>query len=288
VRRFILLFTGLLLALPAAAQPAKPRTILFVGNSFTYGALSPVRRYRPNAVTDLNRTGVGGVPALFKTFAEEARLDWTVSLETQGGMPLAFHWNERRALLDRAWDVVVLQEYSSLDRERPGDTASYRQYAPMLAGMFAKRNPKVDVELMATWTRADLTFRPGSPWSGKPVTAMALDVRRAAESVRASSPLIRGVIPVGEAWNRAIATGLADPNPYDGVAFGQIDLWSWDQYHASAFGYYLEALVVFGRVTGTDPTTLGAKERAADDLGISPEVAASLQRIARAELAAQR
>lgn len=273
---------------PAPRPPVAPRTILFVGNSFTFGALSPVRRYRANAVTDLNRTGVGGMPALFKTFAEEARQPWNVSLETQGGMSLGFHWNERRQLLDRAWDVVILQEYSALDRERPGDATAYRQYAPMLAAMFARRNPRVDIQLLATWSRADMIWRPGSPWSGKPVSAMALDVRRAADGVKALSPNIRGVIPVGEAWNRAIATGLADPNPYDGIAWGQIDLWSWDQYHASAYGYYLEALVVFGRVTGIDPTTLGAKERAADDLGLSPEIAVALQRIARTELAAQR
>lgn len=271
--------------MPRGAVPARPRSILFIGNSFTYGALSPVRRYRAEAVTDLNRTGVGGVPALFKTFAEEARLDYSVSLETQGGQMLSFHWSERRSLFDRPWDVVVLQEYSALDRERAGDATSYRQYAPMLATMFAKRNPRVDVELLATWTRADLTWRPGSPWSGKPVTAMALDVRRAADAVKALSPQIRGVIPVGEAWSRAIAAGIADPDPYDGITFGQVDLWAYDHYHASTHGYYLEALMVFGKVTGVDPTTLGAKERAADDLGIAPEVAVALQRIARAELA---
>ena len=79
--------------------------------------------------------------------------------------------------------------------------------------------------------------------------------------------------------------GIADPDPYDGVAFGQVDLWTYDHYHASIQGYYLEALVVFGRVTGLDPTRLGANERAADDLGIDPRVAVQLQQIAKAQLA---
>lgn len=284
--RYVMLILAMFAALPATAAPApRPRTILFVGNSFTFGALSPVKRYRANAVSDLMRTGLGGMPALFKTFTEEAGLAYAVSLETQPGMPLSFHWQQRRVLIDRTWDVVVLQEYSTLDHARPGDATAYRQYAPLLATMLAKRNPKVEVDLLATWTRADLTFRPGSPWSGKPVSAMALDLRRAANAVKALSPVIRGVIPAGEAWNRAIASGVADANPYDGIAYGQIDLWAYDNYHASAAGYYLEALVAFGKITGVDPTKLGAGERAADDLGIAPETATALQRIAKAELA---
>jgi hypothetical protein len=111
-------------ALAQAAPPARQKTILFVGNSFTQGAHSAVKRYRADAVTDLNGDGYGGVPALFKTFAEQAGLNWKVSLETQGGKPLGFHYEERRAKLGGAYDVVVLQELSTLDRERPGDAAA--------------------------------------------------------------------------------------------------------------------------------------------------------------------
>lgn len=295
----LLLFT--LAAVPAAAQTAprpratplppptvrvaRPRSILFIGNSFTQGAHSAVKRYRNNTVVDLNGDGYGGVPALFKLFAAESGLNYAVALETDGGKTLGFHWNQRRQLVDRQWDVVILQELSTLDRERPGDPTDYRTYAPQFAAMFARNNPRVDVYLMATWSRADLVYQPGSPWSGKPVAAMAQDLRRATDGVRALSPAFRGVLPVGEAWNRAFASGIADPDPYDGVAFGQVDLWTYDHYHASIFGYYLEALVVFGRVTGLDPTRLGANERAADDLGIDPRVAVALQQIAKAQLA---
>ncbi len=51
---------------------APPRTILFLGNSFTQGAHSAVRNWHANRVTDLNREGYGGVPALFKEFADES------------------------------------------------------------------------------------------------------------------------------------------------------------------------------------------------------------------------
>ena len=60
------------------AAPAWSRTILFVGNSFTYGQNSAARFYQSDTVIDLNgpiggRT-VGGVPALFK--ASTIRSAW--------------------------------------------------------------------------------------------------------------------------------------------------------------------------------------------------------------------
>ena len=45
---------------PTSHWHAAAETILFVGNSFTYGAYSPVWKYRAETVTDLNGTGVGG------------------------------------------------------------------------------------------------------------------------------------------------------------------------------------------------------------------------------------
>jgi hypothetical protein len=115
---------------------------------------------------------------------------------------------------------------------------------------------------------------------------MAQDLRAGTDKAAAGSPYIQGVIPVGEAWNRAIDTGFADPNPYDGTGPSQIDLWAFDNYHASAFGYYLEALMVFGEVTGKDPIALGAHETAAMELGFSPAQTTALQKIAHDELAA--
>lgn len=262
-----------------------PRTILFIGNSFTFGANSPVRNWHADRVTDLNGTGLGGVPALFKEFTDEAGLRYAVSLETQGGQSLAFHYEQRRHLFDRAWDTVVLQEYSTLDRERPGDPTRYIRAVGQLASLFRVRNHAVQVQLMATWSRADQVYQPGGHWYGRPIAAMADDLRDAADRARRTNRAVSGVIPVGQAWNRAFAAGIADPNPYDGIAFGQVSMWSFDHYHASTAGYYLEALVTFGQITGVDPRTLGRAERAADELGLSPDVAVELQRIAHEQLA---
>ncbi|WP_247594826.1 DUF4886 domain-containing protein [Sphingopyxis sp. PAMC25046] len=273
----------------AAAAPAEtkaaPKTILFIGNSFTQGAHSAARNWRAGSVTDLNNAGYGGVPALFKLFTEQAGLDYRVSLETQGGKSLGFHYDERRERFDRAWDIVVLQEYSTLDRERPGDPADYIRNVGRLAALFKARNPAVDIRLAATWSRADQAYKPKGHWYGKPVSAMAEDLRAAADRARSANPAVAGVLPVGQAWNRAMTSGVADPNPYDGIGYGQLDLWAYDHYHASVAGYYLSALITFGAVTGIDPTTLGPKERGADELGLSDAQAAALQRVARDTLA---
>jgi hypothetical protein len=271
----------------AATTPSRPPIrILFIGNSFTQGAHSAVRNWHAGTVTDLNNAGYGGVPALFKTFTQEAGLAYDVSLETQGGKTLGFHYDERRQLFDRPWDVVVLQELSTLSRSRPGDATDYVTDVSRLTRFLRARNPSVRIELMGTWSRADLAYRGTGRWVGKPITTMALDLRAAADQARAAVPGVNGVLPVGEAWNRAFATGVADPNPYDGIAFGQLNLWTYDQYHASVAGYYLEALVVFGQLTGLNPRTLGRTERAADELGLSEDQAAALQQIAAEQLAA--
>lgn len=276
---------AVLLALMLAATPATAKTILFVGNSFTFGAGSAVHYFHPELVHDLNREGQGGVPALFKMFTQQAGLEWDVSLETAGGRDLAFHLANKRAEIAGAWDVVLLQDYSTLDRARPGDAAQHIRDTGRMAGLFKAANPVVKLYLETTWPRADQTYPPGTHWHGKPIRAMADDLARADALALSANREISGSVPVGEAWLRAFAQGIADPNPYDGVAFGKIDLWTWDHYHASAYGYYLAGLVIFGRVTGIDPRTLGERERAAEELGFSGLTTVALQRAAAAALA---
>ncbi len=260
---------------------ARAESILFVGNSFTFGGASPaVQGYRPETVSDLNHEGIGGVPALFKCFTKEAGLAYDVSLETAPGMNLDFHFQQKAALIARAWDHVVVQGYSTLDEKAPGDAAKIIDYSARLAQLFHAANPNVDVRLVATWSRADQTYLPSGHWLEKPIERMALDIRAAYDQAAKNSPYIRAVIPVGQAWNRAFAQGLAAANPYKSVNPGQINLWAADSYHASEYGYYLEALVIFGSVTGRDPRTLGPNEQAAARLKIWADKASALQRIA--------
>jgi hypothetical protein len=268
------------------AYAAAGTSVLFIGNSFTFGANSPVQFYRADTVTDLNHEGIGGVPALFESFTTQAGLDYDVSLETRGGSGLDFHLaNKLTEIGSKPWDAVVMHGYSTLDSDKPGDPAKLVATAGKMADVLRGRNPKVQVFLTATWSRADQTYQGSSPWSGKPIEAMARDVRAAYDTAAAAAGA-KAVIPVGEAWNRAMQSGIADPNPYDGIEANKFDLWAYDHYHASTHGYYLEALMVFGTLTGRDPRSLGETECSGYELGLSRRDAKALQQVAFDQLAA--
>lgn len=260
--------------------------VLFIGNSFTFGGRSAVQFYRKDLVTDLNGDGRGGVPALVKAFALQAGVGIDVYHELIPGSGLERHLADKAEVLGRAWDHVVMHGYSTLDKDKPGDPARLIRSAKQMAEWLHKHNPNVNIWLEATWSRADETYPETGHWHGRPIDAMAMEVRAGYDLAAAATPFIRGVIPVGEAWNRAMATGVADPNPYDGVAFGQVDLWTTDHYHGSTYGYYLSGLMVFGELTGLDPRSLGEREGCAYELGVSGSQAAALQQVAFDELSA--
>jgi hypothetical protein len=284
-------------ALCLGTAPAFAATkILFVGNSFTFAAHSPAMHYETDQVHDLNppdalgRT-IGGVPALFKEFTKEAGLDYDVSLETVGGKGFDYHLAEKRALLDKPWDVVVGHGYSTLDQAHPGDPALLIQTTKQMADMFHAQNPEVKFYLLATWSRADLVLpkTAPAPWKGTPITRMGADVEKAYEAAaKNAGDEVAGVIPLGLAWNRAINQRIADANPYDDRGASKMNLWAYDSYHASSFGYYLEAALDFGKVTGMDPMILApkGKDHVAEDLGISPVQQQQLLKLAHDTLAA--
>jgi hypothetical protein len=94
------------------------------------------------------------------------------------------------------------------------------------------------------------------------------------------------IAPVGEAFMRAVTDGVATRDMWatDAATDGLIDLWFDDGTHASKYGSYLSALVLFGRLTSVDPWSFGANEQAAADLGISPHDAVKLQKVASDQL----
>ena len=155
-----------------------------------------------------------------------------------------------------------------------------------LSEFFHNLNSDVEIYLTATWSRADMVYLDDRPWTGTPIHQMALDVRAGYDKA-AVAPAVKSVNAVGEAWNRAMENGIADPNPYDGIDLDKIDLWSYDHYHASDYGYYLEALVIFGNVTGLDPRSLGENECSGYELGMSRLQVKALQQAAYEQLASE-
>ena len=280
--------------LSAASVQAQTR-ILFVGNSFTHGYAAPVLNYNTTSVIDENfgqpsnspryesdGSGPwGGVPGIFKKFADQAGLAYTVHIEVINGVPLEYHYNNALAVIqDSRWDRVVLQELSTrpLPTNRSGDPSLFFDYSTRLEQAVHSANAAAKVYLYETWARADLTYLANQPYSGLPIDAMTADLHDAYYLAAAQNSRFEAVAPVGDAWLRAIQAGVATRNPYAPTA-GQLDLWS-SYFHASKWGSYLSACVLFAQITGVDPRTLGAAEQAAADLGIAPADATALQRIA--------
>ena len=123
---------------PAFAQPV---SVLFVGNSYTFGRVDPVMSYNTAGVDDMTRprpdlpdpnftdtagTRVwephpwGGVPGIFKQLTVQAGLDYAVSMSARNAASLRGHylntanadWDLRGNIAKQKWDVVVLQEQS--------------------------------------------------------------------------------------------------------------------------------------------------------------------------------
>lgn len=258
--------------------------VLFIGNSFTFGYGSPVKYYRAKSVTDLNNEGIGGVPALFKSFTVQAGLNYDVYLETHGGSDFNYHLNNELDVIgSQSWDQVLMHSYSTLDKENPGDPESLIKSTANLSEFLHGLNPDIEVYITATWSRPDLIYKADRRWSGTPIEKMALDVR-AGYNLAAQSPYVTAVNAVGEAWTQAMKLGIADTNPYDGIEFGKVSLWTWDYYHASAYGYYLHALMAFGNLTGLDPRSLGENECSGFELGMSQHQIKMLQQAAFEQL----
>lgn len=282
------LLSAALLALGMTA--AQARTVLFLGSSFTYGAHAAAQHYKPELVKDLNgpdRFGetYGGVPAIFKQFTLDAGLkDYDVSSQLVGGKGLEYWFTvpDTLARINKPWDVVVMHGFSTLDQARPGDRSLLLSSSKAIAKLFLDRNPKAQLYLFATWGRPDQVFPDSAkgPWKGTSVQKMGSDVHAAYEQVVKEEPRYAGIVPVGLAFNRAIDTGIADNNPYDDLGASKMNLWAYDSYHGSNFGYYLEALLDFGKITGLDPRSLDGKTRVPEGLGISPAQSKALMQVA--------
>jgi hypothetical protein len=131
-----------------------------------------------------------------------------------------------------------------------------------------------------------MTYPAGEPYSGEPLETMAADLGAAYAQAAVNNGGIAGIVPVGDAFLRAVQEGFAVRDPYIGDP-SLIDLW-WadDHFHPGTHGSYLSALMMFGAITGIDPASFGATEKAAGDLGISRLDALRLQGVASRTLAA--
>jgi hypothetical protein len=128
-----------LIAIAAFSGSVQAETILFVGNSYTFGRVDPVMSYNSNNVTDLTRPGQagrpsfdittgsnpyephnwGGVAGIFKKLTDEAGLNYDVSISARNAASLRGQylntsntWDLQSNLASQKWDKVVLQDLS--------------------------------------------------------------------------------------------------------------------------------------------------------------------------------
>ena len=218
-------------------------------------------------------------------FTQQAGLDYDVALETRGGTGLDFHLAEKLGVIgSKAWDTVVMHGFSLLDAQKPRDPAKLIATSKQMAEFLRGKNPGVELFLISKCERADKVYPEKGAWHGQTVEAMTTDVSAAYQQA-GKNAAVKGVIPVGETWLRAMQTGVADTNPYDGIEAGKLNLWTHDSYHASTHGYYLQALVIFGTLTGRDPRSLGDGECSGNELGMSRAEVRALQQVAFDQIA---
>jgi hypothetical protein len=175
----------------------------------------------------------------------------------------------------------------NLCRTLTGASASACNTPRVIAPANTNARAEAEVYLYQTWARPDMIGPNGTNANGQfysaaeGLEAMTLDFHDAYFGRAAANGHVEDVAPVGDAFLRAVQTGVAMRDPYVPEA-GKVNLWHADFFHPSKYGSYLSALVQFATLTGYNPLSLGGSEQAAADLGISPSVAAQLQNVAQA------
>jgi hypothetical protein len=253
----------------------------------------------------------GGIPGVFKKLTDQASLEYDVTISARNAASLRGHylntnpagWDLRSNISSQRFDVVMLQDLSDeplpAGRGSNANLASFNTYVdkiehwvhdgsaePPSVPANPNARPEAEVYLYATWARPDMIGPNGTNADGlfysaaEGLEAMTADLHNAYFSRAVANGHIEDVAPVGDAFLRAVLDGVAMRDPYV-PEIGKINLWHTDFFHPSKYGSYLSALVHFQTVSGLNPLTLGPNERAAADLGIAPDIAVKLQRVAQ-------
>ncbi|HEY9249848.1 MAG TPA: hypothetical protein VIO38_11975, partial [Rariglobus sp.] len=215
------------------------QSVLFVGNSFTF---TP-RNVGVGTVTELNPgSPPGGVPALFQALAEAAGKKPSVSMETVAGKALSFHYEQRRELIDRPWDIVVMHDVSFGPLVERGDSRlfdSFRVHVGKLKDLFVAQNPGVKIWLYETWARPDFVK------SGRfaSMESMQAGLQKAYRDA-ANDFSLQGWVPVGDTFLAAVHKKISD-NPATPESEGPLNVWGKDDHHQSPLGSYLAALLFY-------------------------------------------
>ena len=208
------------------SPPTRADDILFIGNSFTFGATVPVVQSN------------GGVPKLVEAIAQAKGKQVATTALTAGGKDWSYHLSQpatNEALQSKTWTSVVLQDMSTRPT-RFGNVDQFLQDGEIFSDRISQNSPAAGVVLFETWARPPGEFYRNSPtygpkqMMGELHDAYAL-LRKNLAAKNPSRPAL--VAPVGTAFARAAAE------------YPEVNVNASDQHHATADGYYLAALVIY-------------------------------------------
>jgi len=250
----------------------------------------------------------GGVPGIFAELASEAGLPYNVHIEAISATNLITNYNAAESVIDRSsWDAVVLQEASyqpipsALSKNSQSDPMVFCSAVRTIEQGVHSVAPNAKVYLYETWAPADTAYEDSlsSPFSPSAYLSALATLTAAYHDAYVSAAMrdghIAGIAHVGEAWSLAWSQVVANPDPYGGSASGVPLSFGYQAgsepatrdvptdagyHHPSIYGAYLNGLVLFQKITGTDVRSFGAGEHAAGSLGIPANVAVQLQQVA--------
>lgn len=266
----------------AGAASLSAQNVLFVGNSFTFVP----RSLSVGEAVELNGGAAGGVPSLFQALAVAGGKSPVVTMEAVGGKHLSFHYETKRELIDKPWDIVVFQDYSTgplIENGKRESYESFRTNLEKLRDLVRAQNPDVKIYVYETWGRPDRVMKGNIP----SVESMHEELHQAyADAVKDFG--LAGRVPVGCSFMAAVHEGVADNPATADVVEGPVKIWGGDNYHQSGIGAYLSALTFYGRIYDADPRELPADNVAAEHVKLDAETSKKLQAIAWEQLEANR
>jgi hypothetical protein len=210
------------------APTLRADNVLFIGNSFTYGATVPLLKKN------------GGVPKLFEAIARAKGHSPNVVAVVMGNEGWNFHLAQpktRQALATHVWDWVVLQDFSTR-ATHIGNVANFMKDGETFSDKIAQNSPKAGIVLYETWARpAGAFFQKGlgATFSGPDQMMAELhqnygNLQRDLEARNSARPVRVALVGTSFALIKA-----KDPLIVVDAA---------DHHHATLAGYYEAALLM--------------------------------------------
>jgi hypothetical protein len=213
---------------------AQAQSVLFIGNSYTYGHFG------------VQTQPMGGVPELFARIAQQDGHSPEVKMVAPGGTTMHQHFDngagEITAIQSKKWDYVVLQGHSldaTTSAPHPGE---FLEYGQKMAAIIRQNNPATKIVLYETWAypKAHQVFPAKFANQSEMLDQIAAGYRTLGEVIKATA-----IAPVGDAFFQAANC----PRHYDVYA-------PKNDHHSNDTGYMLSALVFARSIYGELPVNL--------------------------------